>query len=500
MISSEGKIVEELFNESATDFHNHLNIRDNDRIIFSGRFGIGKTTFLRDYFFSGNGDLFSINPSQYNVFHIFPVNYSIASNEDIFRYIKYDILLELFEKGVVIDDIKLDLSQTGLLFFKNNSLSVATNFLTMIPLIGKELSGAAEKIDSLIKKFSEFERETYQKTSNLESLHNYLQSVEKERGSIYEQDVITQILRNELEKFKKNSEGKNSKENVLIIDDLDRIDPEHIFRVLNVFAAHFDNRNGKNKLGFDKVIVVCDIQNIRQIYRAKYGVKTDFNGYIDKFYSSHIFEFNPYKTLLSIVIKAAYDIRVDSNARGGNIRKSEMYFSRSNTRFLTAMVEWLVSNKEIDLRNVLKLKNLAIKDQYRIEIRGWALETEIAYSIVWGLRILSLLKGDYLSLIESIERTDQLKSFLDENEVSNFLIELLLLMNYSRTSGFHATPIEYNLANGEAILLTKLPDGNYQVSITSGHKVGNWGKIFQGVLVDTIKFLKTEGTLEFGVK
>ena len=36
---------------------------------------------------------------------------------------------------------------------------------------------------------------------------------------------------------------KDGKKTVLIIDDLDRIDPEHIFRLLNVFAAHLDIRD-----------------------------------------------------------------------------------------------------------------------------------------------------------------------------------------------------------------------------------------------------------------
>lgn len=83
---------------------------------------------------------------------------------------------------------------------------------------------------------------------------------------------------------------------VLIIEDLDRIDPAHIFRILNVFSAHFDRHTpgvvefettcGGNKFCLDKIISVCDIDNIKNIYAHIYGEKTDFIGYISKFSNS----------------------------------------------------------------------------------------------------------------------------------------------------------------------------------------------------------------------
>ena len=88
------------------------------------------------------------------------------------------------------------------------------------------------------------------------------------------------------------SDGKQEgKETVLIIDDLDRIDPEHIFRLLNVFAAHFDIEEGRNKFGFDRVVFVCDYENLRQIFAHRYGERTDFSGYIDKFFSNSVYYF-----------------------------------------------------------------------------------------------------------------------------------------------------------------------------------------------------------------
>ena len=49
----------------------------------------------------------------------------------------------------------------------------------------------------------------------------------------------------------------------LIIDDFERIDPEHIFRILNVFSSHMEG-DENNILGFDHVIIVGDIENIKK--------------------------------------------------------------------------------------------------------------------------------------------------------------------------------------------------------------------------------------------
>ncbi|MGX7835563.1 hypothetical protein ACWKSR_10475, partial [Campylobacter fetus subsp. venerealis] len=69
----------------------HLDLKNNYRIIFSGGFGTGKTYFLDDFF---------KEHVKYEAIHIYPVNYSVSSNEDIFELIKYDILFKLLEKGL----------------------------------------------------------------------------------------------------------------------------------------------------------------------------------------------------------------------------------------------------------------------------------------------------------------------------------------------------------------------------------------------------------------
>jgi len=90
---------------------------------------------------------------------------------------------------------------------------------------------------------------------------------------------------------------ESKKESVLIIDDLDRLDPEHIFRILNILSCHNDHFES-NKFGFNKVILVCDINNIEFIYKHKYGDKVDFVGYIEKFYTYEPFHYSLKETIL----------------------------------------------------------------------------------------------------------------------------------------------------------------------------------------------------------
>ncbi|MFG5857743.1 hypothetical protein LDB17_06015, partial [Dysgonomonas sp. Shenzhen-Wh21] len=80
-----------------------------------------------------------------------------------------------------------------------------------------------------------------------------------------------------------------------------------IFRILNIFSAHFDWFNMptdefeqcyySNKFKFDKIITVCDYENIKHIYAHFYGPKTDFEGYISKYSTSFPFKYSIRKAL-----------------------------------------------------------------------------------------------------------------------------------------------------------------------------------------------------------
>ncbi|MGB5988324.1 MAG: P-loop NTPase fold protein [Marinifilaceae bacterium] len=247
-------------------FKKHLTV-DNKRIIFSAPFGTGKSTFL-DKFFNDNKD--------FNVVSISPVHYSIPDNKDVYDLMKYDILCELLNDEVEIPD-ENPLSFTGNLIF--NKKVLFQNIIKNIPKVGKQLDVFLKSISEVYDVLEESNKSELTKMKGLVELL-------EESNYILDLDEVTKICNVLLER------SSGSKRKVLIIDDLDRIDPEHIFRLLNVFCANVDNRYGVSKFDFDHVIFVCDIDNIRKIYEHRYGANVDFGGYIDKFCSKDIFDFN----------------------------------------------------------------------------------------------------------------------------------------------------------------------------------------------------------------
>ena len=109
-----GTDQEQLFEIDITklfsNFEDHLSISNNSRIIFSGKFGVGKTYYLNKFF--------EFKKNEYEVFHLFPVNYQISYNEDIIQFLKRDILIELLERGEVFNK-KNDLDRSFISFLKH---------------------------------------------------------------------------------------------------------------------------------------------------------------------------------------------------------------------------------------------------------------------------------------------------------------------------------------------------------------------------------------------
>lgn len=105
-------------------FENHLNLENNNRIIFSGKFGLGKSYFLNE-FFKEEGD-----EKKYFSIFLNPVNYSIASNEDIFELIKFDILYQILDKDIVkFDDFD---SQKEIYYFNISLISFLMIFFLLL--------------------------------------------------------------------------------------------------------------------------------------------------------------------------------------------------------------------------------------------------------------------------------------------------------------------------------------------------------------------------------
>lgn len=277
-------------------------IKENDRIIFSAKFGDGKSYFLSKFMKSTRGKKYIFIP-------IYPVNYQVADNKDIFEYIKRDILIRLLMIGEIdfsAEEFTPSLKLYSLL--QTKGVEIGLELLKALPEINlfgikinlKSIRNIIEAYENIKEKYDEHSTSL---KSDEKKIQAYINQHEPEKGSIYEFDFMSQIICDTINYIKK----KKKKKVVLLIEDLDRIDPAHIFRILNIFSVHIDWYNVHpnsglstemvNKFNFDKVVTVCDYDNIKSIYHHLYGEKTDFDGYIGKFSSNKPFMYSIHQTI-----------------------------------------------------------------------------------------------------------------------------------------------------------------------------------------------------------
>lgn len=284
------------------DFYHHLNEATIDRTIFSARFGDGKTEFMKQFK--------EKYQNEYDFYTLYPVNYQIAPNEQIMEYIKRDLLFQLILNNKIEQGIEIPDSIAFQWYLCNNSFDIIRECMKFAPsLIGtmsqyqEVLVGVTVLAEAIIKQYQKFK--DYEKEFNNDESKKALDFVGKfnnEVGGIYELDPISWLIAKSITDEK----GKTS---VLIIEDLDRIDPAHLFRILNIFSAHIDRQyllsdqviteDGKeksidelqNKFGFKKIIFVMDAEATKAIYEKFYG-NYNYQGYISKFISKRIFEYS----------------------------------------------------------------------------------------------------------------------------------------------------------------------------------------------------------------
>lgn len=274
-------------------FWHHLDA--HDRTILSARFGDGKSFFLSH--FMENEDV----SERYTFLTIFPVNYQVTENRDIFELIKRDILLQMLLKGVIETEVEISDDVALALYLQTQPMSFVESFIPLLSEVAlNEDAAKAAAIALSGKKFFKSIRQKLDKIKNQGrdgQLDNFLNAVEK--NPVVGQDAISVIIQQCLLQYKENHPDKRV---VLVIEDLDRIDPAHLFRILNIFSAHIDfcYRLGckpnetliGNKFGLDKVVFVMHYENVQRIYNHFYGESTNFEGYIEKFCSSNHFTYS----------------------------------------------------------------------------------------------------------------------------------------------------------------------------------------------------------------
>ena len=256
------------------DISNNINdfrqvFESESRIIFSAKFGDGKSYFLNEFMKSYNE-----KKNDYYFITLHPVNYVVEENRDVIEYIKRDILFQLIKDNRIYDfkegyDKIFDAVCNG-----ESLLKLADFAASIIPVKGlkegyKALKGLVSTID---------EKRKVQDV--LHVVDDYLNGFYGKSGSISECDAFTYLIQKSLERMMAKS--------VLIIEDLDRIDPAHLFRIMNVLSSQVDNPYYSeiphgNKFGFDKIILVMDYEIAKHLFHHFYGKEANYEGYMNKF-------------------------------------------------------------------------------------------------------------------------------------------------------------------------------------------------------------------------
>ena len=252
------------------DFEEHLNL--NRQTILSAKFGDGKTYFLNEYIRQHEADTFFV------VLH--PINYVVSPNEDIFEYIKRDILCALMHTEE-LQNIDWKKTIKDVLLSKDFA-ELTDDMLTMLAphlqMINKVIP-----IAKILHKSVDLVMQVRDKVS----LNKYIEHFQEVKGSLFELDDISIVIQKTIQAIQ-----AHEKRCVLVIEDLDRLDPGHLFRILNVLSAHIDSDKCTNKFCFDNIVAVLDYDTTRHIFRHFYGDKANYEGYMSKFMSSHPFEYS----------------------------------------------------------------------------------------------------------------------------------------------------------------------------------------------------------------
>lgn len=240
-------------------FEQHL--VQNPQTILSAKFGDGKTYFLNEYIQLHDADTFFV------VLH--PVNYVVSPNEDIFEYIKRDIFCSLVHRSE-FQEINW-----------NDALKEVLNYDTLLETIDTIASNIP------LGNLATIPFHLFKRVDNKYAIDKYFDRFKHTKGGLFEFDQFTFAIQRTIRAIQK--AGQRC---VLVIEDLDRLDPGHLFRILNVLSAHIDSDKCTNKFCFDNIVAVLDYDTTRHIFRHFYGDKANYEGYMSKFMSSHPFEYS----------------------------------------------------------------------------------------------------------------------------------------------------------------------------------------------------------------
>jgi len=437
------------------DFENHLQLENNLRIFFSSIYGSGKTYFLTEFF--------KKNESKYKVIKVYPVCYSTATNRDVFELIKFDILFQIVARyGYVIDqDPEVQdfiLKEFFLIdYFKKNTtnlLEEIVNVSTEIAVANPILKTCITKLVSLLSgtktKYEEFKKE-FSQNSAIE-LSEFMQSVLNKYPEYSFEDPIGKIICKLIERLRMSDNGNNIV--VLLIDDMDRLDPDHLFRILNIFGNHFGDSNVsqffkyENKFGFDKIITVGDIKNIKSIFSHRYGASSDFNGYFSKYYSKGIYDYSSIlkfdsefcgRFLPELHIDEASYLRNCDKSLKINLEVLRQKLNQTKDVILTSILCSILQKQQLTIRQLMSYVDVEVIN-VSIAPRDKDVIGELSLYFYYLVRYLEVLFRGNLKVFETVPLEDVpfcLKQlYHDSTFHSSIVCSAVLLSTFRSSSEF----------------------------------------------------------------
>ncbi len=221
-----------------------------------------------------------------------------------------DILYQLLLHGMISGNVEITKAEALSWFINKKGANLLVDIISTVPDVGlipedsvqvlaaiksvKLFKTMKEKFSKIKEEFEQFYNSELRNEDSL--IEKFLDKVDT--SFVYENDVVTKLIQKSIEDYKR----RTGKQVVLLIEDLDRIDPAHLFRIFNVLSAHMDycykyslkpdHSLVGNKFGVDNIVLVIDYNNLKRIYHHFYGEQTDFKGYISKFLSSTPFYYS----------------------------------------------------------------------------------------------------------------------------------------------------------------------------------------------------------------
>lgn len=391
-------------------FKEHLNI--NERTIFSAKFGDGKTFFLNEFKkkYSDKNNENIDEKEKYYFITLYPVNYSVAENQDIFEYIKRDILFQLANDGQLNP---IDFEAIAESIFTWENLKEVICFLISCMPKGEILNKILEKGEKFATKYKE-EQTTFQK---------YESWFTSQKGGLYEHDAYTELITTTLKYIK-----ENGYKTVLIIEDLDRIDPAHLFRILNILGAHIDEHlyneyDNKNKFGFDNIIIVFDYNTTEHIFHHFYGEKANYKGYINKFTSYQPF----FYSIDEIAREYLYQVIFE-----------KCCLPKASFRNMSPEINKKLDSLSVrDVKKILQGIDSYIKDEQYSSLVKFSTKSPFTYTIA----ILKLIG------IQNTEEINNYISYIPDIDLLNCVNVFLLILPKTKLGFFKFHETSYTLKN-----------------------------------------------------